>query len=227
MVLFDFEQLKIQWKEELSRPLPGLKAQLRMAPKGRLASRYLRPVRNDVRHSSVLILLYPDEIGRIRFPLILRTVYDGAHSGQVAFPGGKHEESDPDHHFTALREAEEELGIDPKRVDILGSLTELYVWASNYMVYPVVAIAPERPQFVPNAQEVAGYLEADLATLMSTEALPTTELQLREGLRIRAPYFPVEGKVVWGATAMILGEMLQIAARFLPIDGSFRLQRYV
>ena len=215
----DPEWVKIRLVEELAKPLPGLKAQLRMAPKGRLASKYLHPMHGNVRHSSVLILLYPDERKRLHFPLILRTEYDGAHSGQVALPGGKREESDADNRFTALREAQEELGIDPAQVQILGELTELYVWASNYMVYPVVGYSSWRPRFVANAEEVAGFIETDLGRLLHNPEIQTMNLDLNEGLRIQAPYFPVAGKVVWGATAMILGELLEVAERILPYPG--------
>lgn len=215
----DPEWVKVRLAEELAKPLPGLKAQLRMAPKGRLASKYLHPMHGNARHSSVLILLYPDERNRLHFPLILRTEYDGAHSGQVALPGGKREASDSDNRFTALREAQEELGIDPDRVQILGELTELYVWASNYMVYPVVGYTSVRPHFVANAEEVAGFIETDLAHLLHNPEIQTMELELDEGLRIQAPYFPVDGKAVWGATAMILGELLEIAERILPFPG--------
>ena len=215
----DPEWVKIRLVEELAKPLPGLKAQLRMAPKGRLASKYLQPMHGNARHSSVLILLYPDERKRLHFPLILRTEYDGAHSGQVALPGGKREESDADNRFTALREAQEELGIDPAQVEILGELTELYVWASNYMVYPVVGYSSVRPHFVANAEEVAGFIETNLARLLHKPEIRTMDMDFNEGLRIQAPYYPVAGKVVWGATAMILGELLEVAERILPYRG--------
>ena len=190
----------------LSLPLPGRDAQLRMAHAERKIniSRYKIP--QDARWGSVLILLYEDE-NKIKLPLILRQTYDGVHSGQVAFPGGKFEAADENLVNTALREASEEIGIIKDDVVIIGELTNLYIPPSNFLVHPHVGAMKYKPEFFPDANEVEKVIEVSLDDLMNESLVNEKEITLSNGLKIVTPYFDLQGHTVWGATAMILSEL--------------------
>ena len=193
-------------KEEFLKPLPGESAQKLMSP----LVRNLKPggpeKAVDPVPSGVLILLYQAKSGEIRFPLIQRPVYKGVHSGQVALPGGKKEPQDRSVVETALRESHEEIGVLPESVSVLGMLSPLYVWASNHIVTPVVGWLQAAPSFRPDDHEVAGILTADLNVLDNIEFIKKKELTVRDSFKIHAPYYAIDGQVVWGATAMMLSE---------------------
>ena len=160
------------------------------------------------RQSAVLVLLYPRR-DELHLPLIVRPTYDGAHSGQVAFPGGGFEEGDANLTATALRETEEELGIAPQDVQVLGELTQLYIRPSNYQVHPTVGRIAYRPAFQPNVREVAQLLEVPLNTLLDPAHLRRERWQLQDRSAL-VPFFAIQGQTIWGATAMILSELLAV-----------------
>lgn len=157
------------------------------------------------RPGSVLILLYEKD-GKIFFPLIKRNEYKGAHSGQVSFPGGKAEPGE-DAIQTALREAEEEIGIDRNAVSVVGRLSEFFVIPSNFLVTPVVASTPLLPAFRPDPYEVQRILHADLEDIVRDDAVKTKEILAAGSFRMNAPHFEIEEEIVWGATAMMLNEL--------------------
>lgn len=157
------------------------------------------------RPGSVLLLLYPGADGSIQFPLIKRPDYTGAHSGQVSFPGGKAEAGETKIQ-TALREAEEEIGVHPSDVTVLGVMSDFFVVPSNFMVTPVVGYAKERPSFVPDKIEVVRILEGDVRSLLPEESIHTSEIIVAKTYRLNAPHFVVDNEMVWGATAMMLNE---------------------
>lgn len=154
---------------------------------------------------SVLLLLYPGVDGAIRFPLIKRPDYIGAHSGQVSFPGGKAEAGETKIQ-TALREAEEEVGVHPSEVTVLGVMSDFFVVPSNIMVTPVVGYAKTRPEFVPDKIEVVRILEGDVRSLLPAEAIHMSEIVVAKTYKLNAPHFIVDNEMVWGATAMMLNE---------------------
>lgn len=154
---------------------------------------------------SVLILIYPGIDGAIHFPLEKRAEYPGAHSGQISFPGGKAEVGESAIQ-TALREAEEELGIHPSEVMVLGVLSNFFVVPSNFLVTPVVGYASKRPQFVADKVEVVRILEGDIRSLLPSEAIRVSEIVVAKTYKLQAPHFIVENEMVWGATAMMLNE---------------------
>lgn len=195
-------------KERLKEPLPGVDAQIRMSPTPVNHERFAFQERPDARLGAVLVLFHPGVNG-IHFPLIQRPEYPGAHSGQVSFPGGKHEQSDRDLLHTALREAEEEVGANPSDITVLGTMSELYIPASNFRVLPVIGITHRIPQFVPEEKEVAQILSADVHGLLEQE-ISVQDMIVGPNIKIRSPFYTVEDRVVWGATAMMLGELLQI-----------------
>ena len=195
-------------KTSLNGELPGKLSHLKMASRLRLKTMTFDVDISNARQSSVLILLYPHN-NTIYSVFILRQTYDGVHSGQVSFPGGQAEPDDPSIVYTALREASEEVNIEPEKVNILGTLSELYIPPSNYLVTPVVGYTSSRPDFKPDPGEVAEIIESDLDFLNEPALRKETLLNIR-GVEIDAPYFEVKGKTVWGATAMILSELNDI-----------------
>lgn len=191
-------------KEALSQPLPGIDAQFRMAARGREKLRYDLNELSGFRESAVCIYLF-EKNGTIYFPLIERMEYPGVHSGQIALPGGKVDQSDSDYVESALRELNEEIGIECGRVQVIGKLTDIYIPPSNFLVKPVIAFSNARPAYVINTREVNSVLELSVKQLMDETLVGETELDVR-GIKIKTPYFNVQGKILWGATAMILSE---------------------
>jgi len=202
------DQLAKQLAERLQHPLPGREAQFRMASSFRIPEGYM-PDMSSARLGGVLIALFNDG-GTVRTILTKRPAYQGAHSGQVSFPGGKKEPSDTDIIATALRETQEEVGIAPIAVQIIGQLTELYVPASNFLVHPVVGVLSALPLLTPDPREVEQILLPDLQLVFQDENVSTKSIAINAGLTIKAPYFDVDGHTVWGATAMILAELRQV-----------------
>lgn len=194
----------------LQQPLPGPQAQFGMAPIPRPGDEMDNTPRLDARQSSVLILFYP-YADTVYLPLILRPVYPGVHSGQVALPGGGREPQDADLIATALREAQEEIGVPPDAVHVLGTLSPLYVRPSNHMVQPVVGWCDHRPDFEVDAREVALLIEAPLIEFLEPANKHVEVWQLRDRAA-DVPYFRVQQQVIWGATAMILGELFALPA---------------
>lgn len=166
------------------------------------------------RPGSVLLLLYPGVDGAINFPLIKRPDYVGAHSGQVSFPGGKAELGETKIQ-TALREAEEEVGVRASDVKVLGVLSDFFVVPSNIMVTPVVGYVSKRPDFIPDKIEVVRVLEGDVRSLLPTEAIQTSEIVVANIYKLRAPHFIIDNEMVWGATAMILNEFRVIVGEMM------------
>lgn len=198
-----------RWRAELLGSLPGEEAQLRMAPAFRGAFTH----RSEPVPAAVMALMYPSG-GKIHLVFIKRTEYGGVHSGQVSFPGGIREPGDQNLKETALRETREELGISGD-IEILGTLTELHIPVSNFQVTPYMGWLDYTPVFKPEISEVQYLIEVPLHRLMSPSA-KDSEIMERHGQRIKAPFFRVGPEKIWGATAMILSEFLELASR-LPI----------
>lgn len=196
-------------RSRLSHPLPGHEAHSLMMPRLASGKRLNLQPGGAPRKGAVLLLLY-EKNGELYFPLIQRSVYPGVHSGQIAFPGGKHEEQDEDLYHTALREAYEEVGVEQQAVDIMGTLSEFFVSASNHLVLPVIGFYPSVPVFKPDPIEVDELIEAPLSELLNKKLRKSTEIVTPQGYKLVSPYFELRGKVVWGATAMMLSEFVEI-----------------
>lgn len=205
----DLAKLRAQLQQALAQDLPGREAQLMMSPLPVDWRRFSLDAAATAKKSAVLLLFYPEASG-VYFPLIKRPSYPGAHSGQVSFPGGKVEPDDPDLVYTALREAEEEIGIDPGKVEVLGRLTDLYIPTSNFLVSPVLGFLAEKPRFVPEKREVERIIPTALSVVGQAQIRQRTYVSIGEGRQVETPYFALDGEVVWGATAMILSELLQL-----------------
>lgn len=205
-----------QLKSALKEPLPGQAAQQRMMPISSGNRNMNQNVNATPKEGSVLILLYPKD-HQIYFPLMLRPNYNGVHGGQISLPGGRKELYDKDHTATATREAEEEIGVKANDIIVLGQLTELYVFASNFKVTPVLGYVSEPPMFIPNPYEVESIIETSLEDLLNKDRIKTKKLNVR-GFEIEAPYFDVDGNIVWGATAMILSEFKALLEMPLKVE---------
>ena len=214
-----YEPFLRQLRYDLTQRLPGQNAQWRMAPRPRPGAEYRDQPNASCRQGAVLMLFYPWQ-NRVQLPLILRPNYSGAHSGQIGLPGGGQEDIDDDLTATALREAYEEIGVHPSSVTVLGSLTKLYVSVSNYLVQPVVGWTDYRPNFRCDPYEVADLIESPLADFLAPENYHEEIWELRKRA-VTVPYFDIQGQIVWGATAMMLSEMLALpAAQRLPNLGA-------
>ncbi len=187
--------------------LPGREAQFRMANRNRVKRMQDINTPDDAGKASILILFYPSD-ANIRVVFMKRSEYEGVHSGQISFPGGRKEESDRDDVHTALRESYEEIGVPEESVKVLGKLTKLYIPPSNFLVTPVVGCTEKKPDFVPDPDEVAEIIEVDVVTLLSEKIMKNTRIQVGAGFQITAPAFCPNDYVIWGATAMILSELL-------------------
>lgn len=205
----DYNSLLNSKIEEI--PKPGLNAQLKMAPPQRFEKGQILPkIPRDVRYAAVMMLLYPTHGHELSFCLIQRTTYDGKHSGQVSFPGGKKEEDDADFWATALRETQEEIGVDAKQVSFLTQLSSTYIPPSNFFVYPYMAIMDHRPRFIVEVEEVNQIIEVPLRELLCDTAMQTAIISASYSKEIEVPAFLFNHYKVWGATAMILSEAREL-----------------
>ncbi|HEX5001492.1 MAG TPA: CoA pyrophosphatase [Bacteroidia bacterium] len=197
-------------KHSLELPLPGEPAQYLMAPGERKSKSTYLSEQESYRSSSVLILLFPDKAGQLSTLLIRRPGNQGIHSGQIAFPGGKIEAGES-RSGAALREANEEVGIVPEQVSIIGELTSLYIPVSNFLVHPFIGTSNFTPKFIPSQDEVEALVPATIEQLLM---MPVGEMPFKTSYgNLKAPYFDLEGKVIWGATAMIISEFREIVKR--------------
>lgn len=195
-------------QERLQRPLPGAAAHASMFPltRGNLRPKFKSSVPD--RQGSVLILLYEQD-GGVYFPLIKRPSYPGVHGGQISLPGGKADPGEAPAE-TALREGEEEIGIDSGSVTVLGQLTGFMVLVSNIFITPVVGIYRGLPTFKPDPREVERVLVYSLGELMRLEEIPKKEILSSGSIPLMAPHFEVGDEVVWGATGMVLNEFRMV-----------------
>jgi 8-oxo-dGTP pyrophosphatase MutT (NUDIX family) len=194
----------IDWlRSRLQGAMPPREARSRFAP-ALSYGRHFGPAPENARDAAVILLFYQTD-GEWRLPLTLRPETMLAHAGQISLPGGEVESGETSQ-TAALRELDEELGVSAASVSILGSLSPLYVFVSNFLVTPWVAVAAGPITFQPNPGEVAEVLEASVAHL----ADPTQHgvSQYRRGeLEFSAPHFTWGDHRIWGATGMILGEL--------------------
>ncbi len=196
-------------RARLASTLPGLAAQITMAPRPRPGWDPLS-MPSDLRDAAGLLLLYPHD-GVWQVPLTLRASALRHHTSQVSLPGGRVDLGETLEQ-AALREAFEEIGIAPGQVEILGRLSPLHIPVSRHLLYPVVGVAAERPAFNLAAAEVERLIEVPLPRLRLPETVRWEQLPRESPSTavMDVPYFDVEGVRVWGATAMVLAEFLAV-----------------
>jgi len=188
-------------------PLPaGPESLMPVFVDGRLRPRFAPGP--TARPAAVLVLLYPDAEGLARIVLTERVTYDGHHSGEVSFPGGKAEPGDANPAATAVREASEETGLDPDAagVSVVGTLDPVFIPVSDFRIDPIVALAEREPILRANPSEVARILTPPVSAF-----LPDAEIEMVERTigdwPLRYGGYRIEGLHVWGATARILGQL--------------------
>jgi 8-oxo-dGTP pyrophosphatase MutT (NUDIX family) len=194
----------------LQRPLPGLDAQLRMAPSPRLGWDPLKfPA--GATDGAALLLVYPHD-DTLHLTLTVRGSGLRNHTGQVSLPGGRVDDGET-FEAAALREATEEIGVDPNAVEVLGRLTPLHIPVSGFLLHPIVGYTSMRPAFQRAEWEVARIIEAPVNRL-SDPAVVKREIRTRvvkgQSVDVDVPYFDIDGEKVWGATAMVLAEFCAI-----------------
>lgn len=204
-----FETLITSIEVKLRGNLPGEKAHAKMIPANRES--ILRPVydKDKVKQSAVLILLFHEE-GKTKTVFIKRNTYEGVHSGQISFPGGRLEESDQSLLMTALREAEEEVNIPSAEVCIIGTLSPLYIPVSNSEVLPVIGYMTKAPILIPDPKEVEAVFTCEVEVFFQPHTKQIMEIELTNKVRLMAPCFVVDDFYIWGATSMILSELIEL-----------------
>lgn len=197
------EEVERTLRVSLAGTLPGLDAQIKFAPYAAGALEARAPSRT----AAALLLLYPGDDG-VSIPLTVRAHTLPRHAGQISLPGGA---TDPGETLAqaALREASEEIGIDPSAVRVLGELTPVHVIVSGFTLHPIVGVTDARPPFQAAPGEVAEIVEVKLEDVRDASRI-RTGTRVREGVAIEYPYFDLCGHQVWGATAMVLGEFVTL-----------------
>jgi 8-oxo-dGTP pyrophosphatase MutT (NUDIX family) len=190
--------------------LPAVLAHIKMAPKERMEElKSLDLKTKNPRIAAVMMLLYPKN-GETHLVLIVRNAYNGVHSSQIAFPGGKYEKSDPNFETTALRETYEEVGISPEKIEVIKHFTPMYIPPSNFLVYPFLGISTDELSFYPDIREVANIIELPLSVFLNDEIIIEATLSTSYAANVLVPAFNIQNHVVWGATAMILSELRDV-----------------
>ncbi|MFA9194638.1 CoA pyrophosphatase [Flavobacterium sp. FBOR7N2.3] len=164
---------------------------------------------NIPREAAVTMLFYPKN-NETHLVLIVRNSYNGIHSAQIAFPGGKIEAEDADYSATALRETEEEIGVSRDKIKIVKAFSSVFIPPSNFMVYPFLGICKEEIDFIPDAIEVASVIELPLAVFRNDSILTIENLSTSYASFIEVPAFKIDDHIVWGATAMMLSELRDV-----------------
>jgi 8-oxo-dGTP pyrophosphatase MutT (NUDIX family) len=195
-------------ERKLGQPLPGREAQLKMA---HVTRRLYVEAPSDARQAAVMAALFIKQ-GEWHVVMIERNPNDkDTHGGQISFPGGKYEAGDASMLDTALREAEEEVGIPRQAIQVLGALSELYIPVSNFQVHPFVGYLDVPPAYVLQASEVQSVLEVPLAIFHDEMLRKVADIRVSPSLTLKnVPFYDVGGKILWGATAMIMSELAAV-----------------
>jgi len=198
-------------KQKFLRPLPGALSHLKMSPSHRMEDfSGLNDMMPLAKRSAVLVLLFPDQ-GQLKTVFIKRSEYDGVHSGQISFPGGQFESTDRSFEATAIRETYEEIGVSSDKIQLVGQLTDFYIPPSNFLVKVFVGYSSQKPEYIPDKKEVQSVIEVNVDDLYDKNNITQMEFYStsRKAL-VNAPTYIINGVEIWGATAMIVSELLDV-----------------
>lgn len=191
----------------LNVELPATDAHAKMAPSNRLE--LLKNIdfeKMSPRKAAVMMLVYPKN-EQTHLALIQRTSYNGVHSSQIAFPGGKAEDNDDNLSKTALRETHEEIGVHPNKIELIRPFTKVYIPPSNFMVHPFLGYSTQELAFTIQEEEVAGLVELPMADFLDDGIVQNKIMKTSYAGDFEVPGFRVNEHFVWGATAMMLSEL--------------------
>ena len=206
MSVVSISEFHLNLRQALSQPLPGIDAQSDLAIVNR---KVFTQVPSAAKQAAVCAVLYPHE-NQVRLAYIQRARHDNdRHSGQVSFPGGQVEDIDKTLQDTAIRELFEETGIQANSDQVLGELTSLYIPVSNFQVHPFVIGLDEKPTVLRQESEVDEIFGFNLDKLLKAQIL--RKKIAGQGFVVQdAPYFELDERTLWGATAMMTNELLAV-----------------
>ncbi|WP_412985964.1 NUDIX hydrolase [Pontimicrobium sp. IMCC45349] len=204
----NFDEFLISISKIKNIELPAQASQFKMSPPFRqeLIEKYKERMKSAKR-AGVMALFYPDNIGDTKLVLILRKTYNGVHSAQIGFPGGKLEPNDDSLQDAAVRETYEEVGVLVSQIEVLRQMTEVYIPPSNFYVQPFLGISRTTPKFIKQDDEVELIVEVSLNHFLDENIVVSKLVKTSLNTKIEVPAFELNGHVVWGATAMMLSEI--------------------
>jgi 8-oxo-dGTP pyrophosphatase MutT (NUDIX family) len=186
--------------------LPGHDYLLKIAPPARIKHLKNNIIPKDSKTASVLMLFYPDSNNETRLVLMLRNKYKGVHSNQISLPGGKVDRLDKSLKDTALRETNEEIGLNKDDISIVGELSSVYIPPSNFNVFPFVGYSSKTPKFVPDSKEVSLILSPKLSYILGMDIVESV-VEVNNTTQ-KVPSFLIDNHILWGATAIIIHEFV-------------------
>lgn len=212
----NFDDFIISTSKVKNIPLPAQASQFKMVPPFRqeLLKQQAEAIKT-AKSAGVLALFYPNSFQETHLVLILRKTYNGVHSAQIGFPGGKLEPQDASLEAAAIRETFEEIGVAPERIKVLKALTEVYIPPSNFYVHPFLAISNNTPQFIKQDNEVEAIIEVPLHHFLDEATIITQNVKTSYSVEVEVPAFKLNNHVVWGATAMILSEIKDLLKQLM------------
>lgn len=212
----NFDEFLLRISKIKNIPLPAEVSQFKMAPPFR---KELLEIHKDAiksaKKAGVLALFYPDINHETNLVLILRKRYNGVHSAQVSFPGGKLEENDASLQDAALRETFEEIGVPIHDIQVVTPLTEVYIPPSNFYVQPFMGVSNKRPSFIKEESEVEDIIEIPLRYFFIDDVSVFKKVTTSYSVEVEVPAFMLNGHIVWGATAMILSEVKDLLKQLM------------
>jgi 8-oxo-dGTP pyrophosphatase MutT (NUDIX family) len=198
-------------KSLLQKPLPGLHSHLKLAPPTRKQElENAQKASLYAKKSAVMILLFHDA-GVLKVVFIRRSFYVGIHAGQMAFPGGRFEETDSSVEETAFREIEEEIGIKSDDIELLGRISDIYVPPSNFLISVFVGYLANKPVYLPDEREVAEVIEIDFNEFLMPDAITQKSFFVPSSNQtVLAPCYQTSKCDIWGASAMVMSELIDM-----------------
>ena len=206
----DFDKFREYIPKILTLTLPGEISHFEMIPPERMLIFKNGGIdETNARKACVMMLFYPKN-NETHLVLIIRNSYNGVHSSQIGFPGGKVEDTDVSLEDTALRETFEEIGIHRDLIQVIRPFTPIYIPPSNFKVFPFLGYATQELTFVPDDREVFGIIELPLAILLDENNLVTKTLSTSYMEKVSVPAFKFEEYYIWGATSQMLNELKDV-----------------